>query len=65
MKNDELTAYIRTLREHLGISQAEFALRIGSNRANIANYESGRAIPPGDVLLEIQKLENASKQSGA
>jgi transcriptional regulator with XRE-family HTH domain len=65
MKNKELTDYVKKVREHLGISQAEFADRIGSNRANVANYETGRAIPPGDVLLEIQKVANATKQTGA
>lgn len=57
MKNDELSTYIKSVRQQLNDTQAEFAARIDSNRANIANYEKGRAIPPGDVLLKIQRLE--------
>lgn len=48
---------IREKRAQMGLSQREFALRIGKTRWDIANYESKGIIPPGDVLMRIQELE--------
>jgi len=60
MKTSE---FIRKARKRLGITQNEFAKRIGKSRCDIANYETGRTIPPGNVILKIQELENHQGQS--
>jgi transcriptional regulator with XRE-family HTH domain len=56
MNGQTIAEYIRNKRKELGLSQAALAERIGRNRAAIANYEAGRAIPPGDTLVKIQQL---------
>ena len=59
MRTKRLTKkLIRTIRLRLGFTQQQLAQKIGSNRFNISNYETGRAIPPGDLLLKIQELES-------
>ena len=50
--------FVRRIRKRLGITQREFAQKIGKTRDAVANYETCRAIPPGDVVLKIQELEN-------
>ena len=47
---------VRKKRENLGLTQKEFAKRIGKTTSDIKNYENDRAIPPGDVMLKIQEL---------
>ena len=54
---------IKQIRKKLGLTQTELAKRIGSNRFNIANYETGRAMPPADVYLRIQDLDPDQKQA--
>lgn len=56
----EISKYIKKLRSKLGLTQKEFADKIGKDRSSIANYETGRAIPPGNILLKIQELESQS-----
>jgi len=56
---NEISAYIISVRLKAGLNQERLAQEIGSNRSNIANYETGRAIPPGDVLLRIQQYESS------
>ncbi|MCI4670273.1 MAG: LexA family transcriptional regulator [Bacteroidia bacterium] len=47
---------VKHLRKLLGHTQATFADEIGASRAQIGSYEEGRATPPINVLIEIQKL---------
>ena len=42
---------LRKAREHLGMSQAEFALLTGISRRSISSYESGEAHPKRPVLF--------------
>jgi len=41
----------------LGYTQAQLADRIGTIRANVANWETGRAMPGADVWVKIQGLK--------
>ena len=50
--------YIKGVRKKLGLTQEQFSKLLSSNRFNITNYETGRAIPPGDILLKIQALDS-------
>ena len=53
----KISDYVKTIRSHLKLTQKQLGERINKNRCAIANYETGRAIPPGDVLLKIQEIE--------
>ena len=43
---------IKTLRKEFGLSQKDFAERIGVSRDNIASYETGRRVP-SDAVSEL------------
>ncbi|MED1643688.1 helix-turn-helix transcriptional regulator [Brevibacillus agri] len=47
---------IKSLREKQGLSQDELASRLGMNRTNVSNYESGRTVPPGNVIRALADL---------
>ncbi|QQE75685.1 helix-turn-helix transcriptional regulator [Brevibacillus composti] len=47
---------IKSLREKHGMSQDELANRLGMNRTNVSNYESGRTVPPGNIIKELADL---------
>ncbi|AHM65112.1 helix-turn-helix domain-containing protein [Paenibacillus polymyxa] len=47
---------IRTERELKGWSQEKLGEILGMNRTNISNYESGRTIPPGNVVKDMANL---------
>jgi len=44
---------IKEAREALGFSQDDLAEILKMKRANISNYEAGRATPPSDVLRDL------------
>ena len=53
----KISEYVKSFRKQTGLTQNEFAEAIRTNRSAIANYENGRVIPPGNVLLRIQAFE--------
>ncbi|TQR33996.1 helix-turn-helix domain-containing protein [Brevibacillus brevis] len=44
---------IKSLRERQGLSQDELASTLGMNRTNVSNYESGRTVPPGNIIRDL------------
>ena len=48
--------FVKQSRESLNLTQKQFGSLLNKNRSNITNYELGRAIPPGDVVLKIIQL---------
>jgi len=57
---------VRAIREKLGVSQQEFAIRFGFNLASLRNWEQGRRFPdgPARTLLKVidadpKAVENA------
>lgn len=46
---------IRTIRTGLGLTQKEFAARIGTSQNVLANYETGRRTPSSSVINNICK----------
>lgn len=48
---------VKRIRTALGLTQEAFAKKIGKTRGDVAKYELGYAVPPGDVLLKIQELD--------
>jgi len=57
---NNLSKNIKFLRKQQGLSQEEFALKVGLNRGNIASYEKGNAEPKMESLLTIAKYFNTS-----
>ena len=53
----KINEFVKKVRKKLGLTQTEFGQLVGKNRSTIAKYELGLAIPPGDVLLNIQGLD--------
>jgi transcriptional regulator with XRE-family HTH domain len=47
---------IKTRREALSLSQDMLAEKLNMKRTNIANYEAGRVIPPGNVIKELSDI---------
>lgn len=47
---------VRAARARLGVSQAEFAARIGTPAATLRDWEQGRFAPPGAVLCLMRLL---------
>ncbi|UII58090.1 helix-turn-helix domain-containing protein (plasmid) [Cytobacillus spongiae] len=47
---------IRTCRQAINLSQEGLANQLGMKRTNIANYEAGRVIPPGNIILELADI---------
>lgn len=46
---------IKIIRKRSGLTQTEFAIRIGATRAMIASYEGGAVVPADTVLKLICK----------
>jgi len=53
--------YIKSIRKSLGLTQKQLAEKTGSKRENIAKYETGKAMPPGDFILRLQQLQPAAR----
>jgi DNA-binding transcriptional regulator YiaG len=53
---------VKSIRKHLHLTQPQLADRVGTRYYNIANYELGRAQPPGDILLRILLLHPRVKK---
>ena len=53
---------VRAIRERLGLTQAEFALRFGFSLGTIRHWEQGRRYPEGSarVLLKVIQHEPAA-----
>ena len=58
----KISEYVKAVRTVRGDTQKDFAKRLGKSRVTITNYEAGRAVPPGDVLLKIQKLDDLTSR---
>jgi transcriptional regulator with XRE-family HTH domain len=51
---------VRTCRQRMEISQEGLANKLGMKRTNVANYEAGRVVPPGSVLLQLSEIFNVT-----
>ncbi|WP_191561657.1 helix-turn-helix domain-containing protein [Metabacillus idriensis] len=53
-------ARIKKCRQENDFSQEELANKLDMKRSNVANYEAGRVVPPGNVLLEMSNIFNVT-----
>ena len=53
---------IKELRKSLGLTQQEFADKIGLKRNSVASYEIGRNIPMDAVILSICREFNVNEE---
>jgi transcriptional regulator with XRE-family HTH domain len=61
---DQVVKAVKDLREHLGLSQQEFANRIGSSIRAVANYEKDRR-PTARLLLQLIRLADSENKTVA
>jgi transcriptional regulator with XRE-family HTH domain len=50
------SARLRQVRESLGISQTEFASKIGIPRTSLINYEKGTSSPSAEFLAQLKEI---------
>ena len=58
---DHLNKRIKELRKLLGLTQEEFATKIGIKRNTLANYEIGRNIPIDGIVFSICREFNVNE----
>lgn len=59
--NNTLGKRIRQVRQELGLTQYEFALRLDlGGKSTISQYESGKYSPDDNIKIKIAKLANVS-----
>ena len=63
MNNEALFKKLKDLRTSYNLTQDEVAKILGKDRSLIAKYESGKAVPPLDILRVFAKLYNVSIDS--
>lgn len=51
---------IKELRQLRGFTQDDVAEKLGMKRSNFSSYETGRTIPPSNILSEMATLFNTS-----
>lgn len=56
--------YIRTLREALGMTQAQMAERIGVSKMTVARWECGKMSPGDEAVAALEKLRKARARRG-
>ncbi len=52
----QVSQFMKESRVALGWTQQQLAEKINKRRYNISFYESGKTVPPGDVVLKMLQL---------
>ena len=60
MDNEILFKNLKSLRKSHKLTQEDVAELIGKDRSLIAKYESGKAVPPLNILKSFARLYNVS-----
>lgn len=58
----KISLYIKKIRKNLHLTQKQLADLLGTKRYNIAKYETDKAMPSGDFVLNLQKLFEKMKR---
>ncbi|WPS88544.1 helix-turn-helix transcriptional regulator [Brevibacillus halotolerans] len=51
---------IKEKRTEAGLYQSHLAERVGVDRVSISNYETGRAVPPWDIIVALAEVFNCT-----
>ncbi|MDX1541086.1 MAG: helix-turn-helix domain-containing protein [Geminicoccaceae bacterium] len=57
----DAAAAIRRMRERTGLSEADFAARIGVSRSTLRMWESGRRLPQGPAQALLRIIDRAPR----
>jgi transcriptional regulator with XRE-family HTH domain len=60
-----VSSRVRELREGLGLSQSDFADRLGVSRGYVSNIENGKAEPSISLLWQIERTFSGMAPTGA
>jgi putative transcriptional regulator len=67
MKNENIPALIRELRQRLDLTQEQFAQRVGVTYSTVNHWENGKRTPQPFLvqrLLELKRELDAGKPKG-
>jgi predicted XRE-type DNA-binding protein len=53
----EVAAQVRALVERSGLSQRDFAERIGTSRPRLSTYMSGKVVPSAALMVRMRRVE--------
>ena len=59
-KRGETRLNIKNIREQAGLTQAEVAKALNVGQSAVAAWETGKALPRADKLIDIAKLLNCT-----
>ena len=62
MVKKDVTIVIRGLRTTLGLTQEQFAAKIGVTFSTVNRWENGKGKPSPLAMLRIQELQNELKR---
>lgn len=51
----EFAIRLKRFRDSLGLSQKDFAQKVGAEQSNVSHWENGRNKPDGDMILAFKK----------
>ncbi len=55
-ERDEVAGEIRDLVGRSGLSQQDFALRLGTSRPRLSTYMSGKVTPSASLMLRMRRV---------
>ena len=61
---DPTPGYLRTIREALRMTQAEFAKRVGRSTITIKKWEAGDARPGKEAVTKIRRIVDKATRQG-
>ncbi len=63
-ERDEVADEIRGLVARSGLSQQDFALRLGTSRPRLSTYMSGKVTPSASLMLRMRRVAVRAQASG-
>ena len=62
-ERDEVASEIRDLVTRSGMSQQDFALRLGTSRPRLSTYMSGKVTPSASLMLRMRRVAAQARDS--
>ena len=64
MVNGDVSKMIRDLRTSSGLTQEQFAVKVGVTYSTVNRWENNKGQPSPLAMLRIEELQNELKQGG-